>query len=147
MMGVQELLQNALVGANNERIAGHGTVQMYDRQILELKAALEKAQSTKAAMAAVRDVADKNYRELLDYSNSRTEQSERDALSPDIERLAQEVTAATIRVRPADEAVRQAQRRLTDFERDRAVAQMNLKTATERWEQIRKQLDEAQHHP
>jgi len=118
-------------------------VQVYDSQLINFKVALQRAQTEKASVATVRDTAAKNYRELLDYSNSRTDENERNSLSHELERLAQEVNRATATHGVADQMVRQAQKQMADIERDRAVAQSNCTLATERWEQIRKQLDEA----
>ncbi len=106
------------------------------------KVALTRAESERASRATVRDTADRDHRELLNYCNGKTD-TESNALSPQLERLAQELSRATINLRTAGDAVRQAQRRMAEIERDRAVAQSNLNLATERWEQIPKQLDEA----
>jgi chromosome segregation ATPase len=141
-MGVRELLQEALANANQDRFAKHGVVQTYESQLVQLKASLRQAETVRLGMVSVRDAAHRNYRELLDYCNN-LELGQRSSLSPELERLSQELNRATRNLTQADDALRQTQRYLTELERDCAVAQSNLTVATERWEQIRKQLDRA----
>jgi len=61
-------------------------------------------------------------------------------LSAELERLTQKLNTATVNVRIADEIVRQAQSNMEDLQHNRVVAQGNLDLATQRWEQIRKQI-------
>ena len=142
-MEIRDLLQQALQTASNERIAASSVVQTHEIHLAQFKSSVQSAQTERASMAMIHDAADKNYRKLLDYCNSRTDQSDRNSLSAEIERLAQEVSKTAVNLRMADDAVRRAQSRMSDMERDRSVAQANLSLATERWEQIRKQLNEA----
>jgi hypothetical protein len=133
-MGVRELLQEALVGTNTVRHSTLSIVQSYDSQLMSLKVSVQRAESEKASMVGVRDFAEKNYRELFDYSNGLADQDVRSALAPEIERLAGELNTASRRVQVAGQALREAQKRKEELERDRAVAQWNATLASERWE-------------
>jgi hypothetical protein len=53
---------------------------------------------------------------------------------------------STVRnVQEAGEEARQQQRKVDEIETPRASAQISLTTATERWEQIKKQIEDLNH--
>jgi len=84
----------------------------------------------------------KKYRELLDYCNSLRDQSARNAVAPELEQQSLQQHAAVRNAAAAAENVRQWQRRLTEVESERAAAQANLNVLTDRWEAIRKQIED-----
>lgn len=141
-MGIRETLQDALVNANNERIRWHETVQDFDNELVGLKANLQRAETNKAGADSVHKTADEKYRELLTHSNGLTDHSARQALTPEVENLARNVNFTVGNVQVAGEEVRQWRRRVGDVETRRASAQMSLTAATERWEQIKKQIED-----
>jgi chromosome segregation ATPase len=144
-MGIRETLQDALVNANNERIKWHSTVRDYDNVLVGLKADLQRAQTKKAGADSVHKTANEKYRELLAYSNGLTDQGARQALSSEVENLAQNVNSTIRNVQVAGEEARQQQRKVDEIETLRASAQISLTTATERWEQIKKQIEDLNH--
>jgi septal ring factor EnvC (AmiA/AmiB activator) len=78
---------------------------------------------------------------LLNYNNGLPDTDAKRVLLPDIEERAQEINRMAKDIQAAGEAVRQQQRQLTAAETEHASASANLSTATERWEQIRKQIE------
>jgi hypothetical protein len=144
-MGIRETLQEALVNANNERIKWHDVVQNHDNDLVELKANLQRAETKKAGADSIHKTADEKYHELLTFSNSRTDQNARQALSSQVETLAQNVNFTVGTVQAAGEEVRQWRRKVEQGETQRASAQMSLTAATERWEQIKKQIEDLNH--
>jgi hypothetical protein len=147
LTGVRNALQNALDSAKLERATKHSLFQNCDLRLVQLKAQSQKAQAEKAGADMIRGAADRDYRELLKYYDSRTNQNEINSLSHEVEWLAREVTTATRNVLVAGEAVRDCEARMAEVERDRAVPQINFDSATERWSQIRTQLDDAIRQP
>jgi phage shock protein A len=145
-MGIRETLQDALVSANNERIKWHDAVQNFDHDLVGLKADLQRAETKKAGADSVLKTADEKYRELLAYSNRLTDQNATQALSSEIETLAQNVTFTVRNVQDAGEEARQVRRTMDQLETRRASAETNHAAATERWEQIKKQIVEGLNH-
>jgi hypothetical protein len=141
-MSIRDTLQNALIGANNERLNWHHKLEEYDARLIQLKANRQRAETQKAGAVMIRDAADQKHREAVNYSNGLTDQYQKNALRSEIERLAGEITITSGYVGEADEMVRGWQRQITDLDKDRAVAQMNSDAAHEKWSQIRKQLDD-----
>lgn len=140
-MGIRETLQDALANANHERFKWHDAVQNFDNELVGLKASLQSAESKKTGADGVHKAADEKYRELLTYSNNLTDQDAKRALSSEIETLAQNVNFTLGVVRMAGEELRQVQRTVEQLKTRRASAQMSLTAATERWEQIKKQIE------
>jgi hypothetical protein len=141
-MGIRETLQNALVNANNERHKWHDTVQNYDGVLVGLKAKLQHAETKKAGADSVHKTASDEYRELLAHSNAQ-DHSAQQALAPEIDNLVRNVNFTLGIVHAAGEEVRQEQRKVEEIQTLRASAQMSLTAATERWEQIKKQIEDA----
>ncbi len=141
-MGIRETLQDALVEANNERHNRHGIVQNLDGRLIDLKANLQRAQTQKAGVGMLHEATELKYRELLNHSNGLTDQAARGALAPEIEKLSLEVNTMTGNLQHAGEVVWQWQRQVTQAETEHASAQINLEIATDRWEQIKKQIED-----
>jgi hypothetical protein len=140
-MGIQETLQEALVNANNERHELHAALQEHDDDLVQLKANLQRAETEKAGAEIIHRKADEKYRELLDHGNKpTTDHSHRSALSPEIQKLAEQASFTTRLVQNAGNAVRRYQREVTQAEEKRTVAYGNLLKATDCWEQIKKQI-------
>src|ERR1700687_5793903 len=91
--GVKETLQESLVTANDEKFRWHDLVQERDRQIVDLTLQLKRAAARKANVDIVHRTRRGKHDELLTYCNRLTEQGARNALLPDIERLAGELNA------------------------------------------------------
>jgi hypothetical protein len=141
-MGIGEPLQEALVNANNERINWHDAVQDLDGELVELRATLRSAETKKAGADSIHKAADEKYHELLAFSNNSMDQDGKRALGPQIEVLAGNVNFTVGSVREAGEEVQRRRREMEKVEKQRTVAQLNLNAATERWEQIKKQIAE-----
>ncbi len=109
---------------------------------LELKANLQRAETKKAGADSIHKTADGKYRELLAYSNGLADQNAMEALSSQVEALAQNVNFTVGSVQAAGEEVRQWRRKVEQIETQRASARLSLKAATERWEQIKKQIED-----
>jgi chromosome segregation ATPase len=139
-MGIAQTLQESLERANSERFRWHDTVQEFDHKIVELKATAQRAKAQKDSVTSVHDDLRAKYHELRNYCNGLTDPDARNALAPDLEERAQEVNRMVRRMHEADEAYRQWQRKVADFEGDRANAFTNLTRATQRWEQIQTQI-------
>jgi len=141
-VGIRETLQDALTNANNERLKWHDTIQNHDRELVNLRANLQRAETKKAGADSFHKAADAKYRELLAYSNNLADQDAKRALTPEIETLAQNVNLTVRNVQEAGEEARSRQRNVIQIEARRASAQTNLQAATERWDQIRKQIED-----
>jgi hypothetical protein len=139
-MGIRETLQDALVGANNDRIEKLEFVQELNSRALDFKIALQRAETQRASFDSVRDLAKEKYREFLDYANTLSDPDARNALGPEIDRLVRESNSATRNASVAFEATRDARIAMDKLLREQAVAQANLDTANRHWEQIKKQL-------
>jgi tRNA A37 N6-isopentenylltransferase MiaA len=61
-------------------------------------------------------------------------------LAPDIEARAQEINRMVRRVAEAEEVFRHWKRQMSETETERASTQSSLMRATERWEQIQRQI-------
>jgi hypothetical protein len=144
-MGIRETLQDALVNANNERIKWHDVVQGYDDQLVGLKAKLGRAETEKAGADRIHKDAEEEYRGLMAHAGRQTDQQAQQALSPEIERLAQNVNFTIRTVQVAGERVRCQREEIEELQRQRASAQINLTLASERWEQIKKQIEDLNH--
>jgi hypothetical protein len=141
-MGIRETLQNALMNANNERIKWHDTVQNYDNVLVSLKANLQRAETKKAGTDSVHKTASDEYHALLAHSNALKDQSAQQALSFELENLSRNVNFTVGVVQTAGEEVRQQQRKVEEIQTLRASAWISLTAATERWEQIKKQIED-----
>jgi hypothetical protein len=144
-VAIQDTLQEALVNANYERIKWHDALQNYDNALVELKASLQLAESKKTGADGIHKTANEKYRELLAYSNSLADQCAQQALSFEIENLARDVNSTVGFVQAAGDEMRRWRRKVEELETRRASAQMSLTAATERWEQIKKQIVDLNH--
>jgi hypothetical protein len=142
IMGIKETLQESLVEANNEKFRCHDLVQVYEGQLVDLKQILKRAEAKKASADIAHQTHRAKHDELLLYCNSLVEQGARNALLPDIERLVNEVNASVRDLQFAGEVVRQRQKELERAQTMAAAANASLLAATDRWEQIRKQIDD-----
>jgi hypothetical protein len=70
------------------------------------------------------------------------DQVARNAIAPELDQLTQQQHAAFRDAAAAAENVRHRQRQFTDAETQRAAALINLNTLTDRWESIRKQIED-----
>jgi hypothetical protein len=139
-MSIKETLQESLVTANNEKFKWHDLVQAHDAQLLDIKVRLKRAEAKKASADIAQQTRRAKHDELLTYCNGLTDQGARNALMPDIERLSQEVNTSVRAVQSESEVVRRHQRELEQNQTQRAVAYASLLAATDRWEEIRKQI-------
>jgi hypothetical protein len=142
-MSIGEILQEALFNANQERLKWHYAVQALDSDLVDLRAHLQRAETTKAGADNIHKAADEKYRALLEFCNNpATDPDTKRALGPQIETFVQNVNFTVRNVREAGDEMRRRRRDMEEIEKRRAVAQSNLTTAAERWEQIKKQLAE-----
>jgi chromosome segregation ATPase len=138
-MALRETLQAALVNANNERIALHARLQEHDLSLWQVS--VHDAEAEKASVAEFHAKADGDYRELLTYVNSRTDENERNSLMPEVERLARAVNASTMALHEASEKARGCQSHLAQRQAQRAAIEQELNRVTQRWEAIRQQIE------
>jgi chromosome segregation ATPase len=140
-MGIHETLQEALERANNERHNCYDRVQGYEAEILDLKVNLQRAQTQKAGVDMLHKTATSKHDELCEHVGKLSDESARNALRPDIEECAQEVNMIVRNLQRMGEAERECQRQILQAETRRASALTNLAVATERWEHIKKQIE------
>jgi chromosome segregation ATPase len=139
-MGLRETLQAALVSANNERIKWHDQVQDYDNELVDSKAALRRVEEENAGADRLHKDAVEKHQELLKHRNQLPDEAGRRALDAEIAKLAGNVNFTVEALGIARERVRQRQNEVQALESKRASAQKSEQVASERWEQIRKQL-------
>ena len=142
VVGLRETLQQALVNANDHRLACHEALQECDSELVQAKANLEKAHSCKLGADEINQTAVRDQQALAAYCAKFEDPKARDALHPAINRLGVEQRVALRNSIKADEAFRRCQSTFTEIENRRTGAQQRLDRATERWEQIRKQVEQ-----
>lgn len=140
-VGIRETLQEALVNANNERHACHNRLQDCDHKLVLVKADLEKAKAHKSGADEINDRAIKEHQALIKFAGAQSEPSVRDALYPEINRLGVEQNIALRNAIRADTIYRQKQSECAEVAKERIAAQNYFDTATNRWEEIRKQIN------
>ena len=136
-MGIKETLQDAFVKANNERHNWHEAVQGHDSVILGLKTQLQRARTQKAGVEMLHTTATSKYNELREHIGKLSDESAKSALRPDMEDSLQEANMMVRNLARAGEAERDCQREISEAEMKRTSA-----AATERWEQIKKQIED-----
>ncbi len=141
-MGIHETLQEALERANNERHNRSAAVQDCDGEIANLRLNLQRTQTQKAGVEMLHRAATSKYNELREHVGRLPDESARNALRPDIEQCMQEANTMVRNVQCMGETERDYQRQISQAEIKHASAQANLVAATERWEQIKKQIED-----
>ena len=144
-MGIRETLQEALVNANNHRHACHTATQNLDSRLVQAKSALEKAKSNKIGADEINQTAIKDHQALIEHCGKLQDPAAREALHPEINRLGLEQHAALRNAIRADEVYRQHQSSFSELEKERAAAEARVAAATDRWEQIGKQIEDLNH--
>jgi hypothetical protein len=142
VVGLRETLQQALVNANTERFGYHEKIQDCESRLLNAKSNLEKVKANKIGAEQILQDAIRDHEELVKFSNKSADPAVRVALAPEINRLGAEQSIALRNSIRADATLQHWQSQVSEIVREGTVVQKNLDAATERWEQIRKQVDQ-----
>ena len=134
-------MQSALESANAERFKWTELVQVYDSELVDARADLQRAQNLESGAAELYRTSSDDYQALHDHSNRQSGEGIR-LYAPEVGKLAQKKTDALHNLEACRSKVKYCRDEVARIQKRRDDAQQKLLDATQRWDLISKQIAE-----